>query len=130
MTEFEKLVNEFVKPVEKKTETLEQKLERLKKEQACVEARLAEEKKREAEAKKEREIIIRYIPDEPASAKVIKGAEFMEPGKPDNVVAMLDAAAGLMADANGINRYLLMERLLNALVNSIEAQMLVKEILR
>lgn len=126
MDQFEKMVNEFIGNGEK----LERRLERLKKEQQDVEKLLAEQKRLEETAKREREVVVRYIPSEVGSVKVVKGAEFLEPQKPDNVVALLDAAALLMAEANGLNRYLILESMLEALVESTEAQMIVKEFMK
>ena len=125
MDQFDKMIKDFVR----QEKTSAQQLEDLKREQARIQKEIAEREKQLEEAKKEREIVIRYIPSEPGSVKVVKGAEFIEPDKPDNVVALLEAAAFLMAEKDGLNGYLIMEQLLKAMINTMDAQIFVKELL-
>lgn len=111
-------------------EELEEKKARLMKLESELEAkRKADEEKAEA-ASAEREIIVRYTPNKPGSARVVKGAEPMEEGKPDNVVGLIDAAAGLMGDMEGVNRNILAAAMLDALMKGIEFEALVKEVMK
>ena len=132
MDNFEKLLKMTVG--EKKPTSLEVQIDAAKEELEEKRAKL-ERLENELAAKKkaataaEREIVLRYTPHVPGSVKVVKGQEFIEPNKPDNVVALLDAAASIMAKEEGISQFVLTNALLQALMDSMETQILMKGLL-
>lgn len=85
------------------------------------------QKKLENRNHSQREIVVRYIPNEPLTAEIVKGAEFIEPNKPDNVVALIDAAAKLMADSEGVSQAPLTEAMLNALMSAMKFEIFMRK---
>lgn len=113
---FNSVVNSFIgekEPARAEIRELKNEIERL-------------QKKLENYNHSQREIVVRYIPNEPLTAEIVKGAEFIEPNKPDNVVALIDAAAKLMADSEGVSRASLAEAMLNALMNAMRIEIFSK----
>ena len=128
---FEKLLNQTIGM--KTPKTLEDKLAAAEAERKAATAKveqiqkeIEERKKTDAEMNQEREIVIRYIPNKACSARVVKGAEPIEPDKPDNVVAMLDAAAAIMSSIEGVNRHVLSMALLTTLMRTLEVEVALK----
>ena len=137
MSEFTNLLNDLIGgQTAKKEPTLEEQLAMLEKKEREAKAAVdkmraeieAKQKAEKEEAAKEREIVVRYVPHKPGTARVISGGKFIEPDKPDNVAGLLDAAALLMAEAEGVNRYALQGAMLTALMEALDLELLVKEL--